>query len=71
MVGGFTTAAVVNYSFSPPKKPVAALRYMPNARQEQEREQTEEELEAESDYNLKVLQEAARQKAEAKAREQA
>lgn len=30
MCAGFTSAAIANYSFAPPEKPVSALRFMPN-----------------------------------------
>ena len=69
MVCAFTTAAVVNHSMCPPKEAVAPLRYMPNAQPAPVRAQTEEELEAESAYNLKVLQLAAQMKAAAAKRQ--
>jgi hypothetical protein len=30
MVGAFTTAAVINFSFAPPKEPVEPREFMPN-----------------------------------------
>ena len=72
LVGAFTTTAVIMNGMYRPKEPVAPLMFMPNAQAVEEheptREKTEEELEAESDYNRRVLEEAARQRAAARKR---
>lgn len=53
-----------------PEEPVSALDYMPHHRESKPvHEPTEEELEAEHDYNVRVLQCAAEMKAAAAARE--
>lgn len=36
MIGAFTTAGVINFSFAPPQKPVLPKEFMPNFRAEQE-----------------------------------
>ena len=61
MVAAYTTAAVINYGVCRPEEPVKALDYMPNYRKPEiaEPEKTQEQLEAESDYNVRVLELAA------------
>lgn len=70
LVQAWTTAAVINHSMLRPEDAVSPLDYMPHHRLAKPvREQSEEELEAESNFNLCVLQESARQRAANAARE--
>ena len=62
MVAAYTTAAVINYGFCRPEEPVSVMDYMPNYRKPEataEPEKTPEQLQAESDYNVRVLELAA------------
>jgi len=64
MVGGNTTAAVINYSMMRPEKGVSPLDFMPNHRSRVERTlMSEEDEQAMSDFNLRVLIQAAKLKA--------
>jgi len=67
MCHAYTTAAVINYSMLRPEKGVSTLDFMPNHQQRVERTpQTEEQMQALSDFNLRVLIEATKQKAQQK-----
>jgi hypothetical protein len=57
LLHAYTTAAVINHSFSPPEEAVAVTAYMPShvdTSRSETREMTEEELERVSAFNLEV-----------------
>jgi hypothetical protein len=65
MCAAFTTAAVINHSINPPEKAVTPLDFMPNHRaHEREPELTDDEIEERSDYQVRVLNMAAKLKAQ-------
>jgi hypothetical protein len=65
MCAAFTTAAVINHSMNPPEKAATPLDFMPNHRaREREPELTDEELEERSDYQVRLLNMAAKLKAQ-------
>ena len=57
MVGAFTTAATINSGYARPKEPVSALEFMPNhqAHTPPAPELTPEQMQADSDFELAVL----------------
>ena len=63
---GWTTSSVVNYSPCRPDKFVSPLDFCPSHRQytESTPELNEEQQQAMSDYNIRVLEQAARMKAD-------
>lgn len=60
-----TTAAIINWSQRPPQESASPRDFMPSYRKGKRAEEamTEEQLDELSDYNLRVLVEAARQRA--------
>ena len=66
MTAAFTTAAIINHSFSPPEKPIPPIEFMPNYRRPPEAPTpvaTEAQQEAKTAFDGQVAQLTAEMKA--------